>query len=381
MTVEHHDPAHLAAPEWAQRAAAYRDRLIGNLKPRPTTADQQAISDYLGVNDATIASLHPLSFAGWLRRQLGQGTAAASFSWRYLFICRKNPPDLLPVGAPSIRAHLVATAGEDPRLLQLLDQAVDAYNQFLDGSPRGRKFKAGANQRHTLYRFWSRDGVLLYIGITSDAFTRFKAHSRSKDWFLEVHSATLDHFESRDELAEAEIAAIKREKPLYNVAHNGNPVVDHEPDDAESDPGNDDPASREPLIIPTPSAKSHKAASPPVTRRPEPEAPPRSAPPVVDPRVQAAELRSQAGRLLAEARRIEGQELSASPPRQPDRQPPATRNHDPKDPWNGLSPAARTLAENVMTKMEAEGLVVRYEDGHWAPGPRIREVRLSTDPD
>jgi len=72
---------------------------------------------------------------------------------------------------------------------------------------------------HALYRFYDHREVLLYIGLTMDPATRWKAHSKQKPWWVEVTSIRIEHFPSREAVKAAEIAAIKAELPLYNVVH------------------------------------------------------------------------------------------------------------------------------------------------------------------
>lgn len=73
---------------------------------------------------------------------------------------------------------------------------------------------------HILYRFFNRHEELLYIGITSSPSARLRSHRNEKDWWLEVATIRLEHFQSRVALAEAECLAIRAEKPRYNVALN-----------------------------------------------------------------------------------------------------------------------------------------------------------------
>ena len=70
-----------------------------------------------------------------------------------------------------------------------------------------------------LYRHYDVDKVLLYVGISMDAAKRTAKHSRSSDWFKRVRVITLEHFESRAEAERAEVAAIVKEKPAFNIIH------------------------------------------------------------------------------------------------------------------------------------------------------------------
>lgn len=72
--------------------------------------------------------------------------------------------------------------------------------------------------RTALYRFYDASDVLLYIGITGDVETRWNNHAR-KRWWPEVARKAVEWHEERDAAEVCEKAAIKAEKPLYNIAH------------------------------------------------------------------------------------------------------------------------------------------------------------------
>jgi predicted GIY-YIG superfamily endonuclease len=74
--------------------------------------------------------------------------------------------------------------------------------------------------RHVLYRMYAADDDLLYVGLTKDPASRFKQHSDSKDWFPTVAKITVQHFATREELVVAEVEAIRKEGPRYNIVHN-----------------------------------------------------------------------------------------------------------------------------------------------------------------
>ncbi|MEH3135371.1 MAG: GIY-YIG nuclease family protein [Mycolicibacterium neoaurum] len=83
----------------------------------------------------------------------------------------------------------------------------------------GDQSRPKAGESHILYRFFAGD-ELLYIGITNNPWTRTKAHQSDKSWFRAVTRSTMEHFDTRAELIEAEIAAIQAEKPKHNVTYN-----------------------------------------------------------------------------------------------------------------------------------------------------------------
>lgn len=71
-----------------------------------------------------------------------------------------------------------------------------------------------------LYRFYNSDDELLYIGITLNPSERFKQHKGEKPWWTEVARIEIQTYESRQAVTDAEQAAIRSERPKYNVVHN-----------------------------------------------------------------------------------------------------------------------------------------------------------------
>lgn len=72
----------------------------------------------------------------------------------------------------------------------------------------------------TLYRYWQEE-KLLYIGISINAYSRAKQHQVTAKWWPEATHVTFEKFPNRGAVEQAEKDAIKNEKPLYNVMHNG----------------------------------------------------------------------------------------------------------------------------------------------------------------
>lgn len=69
---------------------------------------------------------------------------------------------------------------------------------------------------NVLYRILNGDGELLYVGATVNPAQRFVTHSATQPWWGEAAQITVDHYETREALAEAEAAAIQSESPRYN---------------------------------------------------------------------------------------------------------------------------------------------------------------------
>lgn len=90
----------------------------------------------------------------------------------------------------------------------------------MQDSDNGRPgVNAAAAEPNVLYRFFAADDTLLYIGITKDLGKRLRSHNRSKDWFREVAYIRLEHFDSRTEAEQAEILAIRAERPAWNIIY------------------------------------------------------------------------------------------------------------------------------------------------------------------
>lgn len=74
----------------------------------------------------------------------------------------------------------------------------------------------------TLYRFFNKDNQLLYVGISNNWTQRLKQHYKDSEFFEQVHHATFEHFETRQEVEAAEKKAILTEGAIYNKAFNPN---------------------------------------------------------------------------------------------------------------------------------------------------------------
>jgi len=72
---------------------------------------------------------------------------------------------------------------------------------------------------NTLYRMFHND-ELLYVGISMSPIARWKQHQGDKDWFTEITHITVEHYETRLQVAIAESLAIEAEKPKYNKVMN-----------------------------------------------------------------------------------------------------------------------------------------------------------------
>lgn len=70
---------------------------------------------------------------------------------------------------------------------------------------------------HAVYRMFTAAGQLLYIGTSGNLPTRLNSHSE-KRWYPQVAAITLEWFPDEAAALKAELAAIRREHPLLNIA-------------------------------------------------------------------------------------------------------------------------------------------------------------------
>jgi len=69
-----------------------------------------------------------------------------------------------------------------------------------------------------LYRLYSSDGTLLYVGVANDPIRRMKEHRANRDWFGEVAGIRFETHATRREAEDAEAEAIRAEHPRHNIA-------------------------------------------------------------------------------------------------------------------------------------------------------------------
>lgn len=74
-----------------------------------------------------------------------------------------------------------------------------------------------AGQQTCLYRHFDGDGRLLYVGVSLSAAARLSRHSVDSGWFRLVALVTLEWHPNRSMALAAERAAIRSERPEYNV--------------------------------------------------------------------------------------------------------------------------------------------------------------------
>lgn len=74
----------------------------------------------------------------------------------------------------------------------------------------------GPTGRTALYRFYSSEGELLYVGITHNLEQRWANHARRQPWWLDVAERTVEWHETRSVAGDLEDKALREEEPLYD---------------------------------------------------------------------------------------------------------------------------------------------------------------------
>lgn len=69
---------------------------------------------------------------------------------------------------------------------------------------------------HAVYRFYDKDGILLYVGVSYKVLHRLDHHKSTKDWFWKITRIELEWFPSWGPAAGAEVRAILAENPVHN---------------------------------------------------------------------------------------------------------------------------------------------------------------------
>lgn len=72
----------------------------------------------------------------------------------------------------------------------------------------------------SVYRYYDKNKILIYVGITSTGITRNRQHNADKAWWKYVASQEIDHYGSRDAARFNEINLINRFRPPFNRQHN-----------------------------------------------------------------------------------------------------------------------------------------------------------------
>lgn len=72
---------------------------------------------------------------------------------------------------------------------------------------------------HTVYRLYTEDGELIYVGLTNDPARRIGEHANMKAWWRHAAFVALDHYPTRGAAYLREKRLIQEHTPRGNTAH------------------------------------------------------------------------------------------------------------------------------------------------------------------
>ena len=72
-----------------------------------------------------------------------------------------------------------------------------------------------------LYRYFDKNRTLLYIGMTNNFDQREASHRRYAKWWKSAGTKTIKKYRNQKCAEQAEIDAIAKESPMFNVTGNG----------------------------------------------------------------------------------------------------------------------------------------------------------------
>lgn len=72
----------------------------------------------------------------------------------------------------------------------------------------------------SVYRYYDKHGVLLYVGITGRGMARNAEHNKTQEWWPYVTRQEVDHYKSRRAAGNIEKQLIQQHRPPFNVQHN-----------------------------------------------------------------------------------------------------------------------------------------------------------------
>lgn len=77
-----------------------------------------------------------------------------------------------------------------------------------------------AEGKTSLYLYYDRNDLLLYVGITARGVSRNREHNATKEWWPFVARQEVEHYPSRSAALAAERSAIRAFHPPFNIQHN-----------------------------------------------------------------------------------------------------------------------------------------------------------------
>jgi hypothetical protein len=83
---------------------------------------------------------------------------------------------------------------------------------------KGRRYRGILEVTTDLYRWFSANNELLYIGISLSSVHRASEHKKTSQWFPLAARMEITRYATRRQAESAEVRAIMQERPKYNTA-------------------------------------------------------------------------------------------------------------------------------------------------------------------
>lgn len=91
-------------------------------------------------------------------------------------------------------------------------------NTLPDGASEAKPRGASPTEACELYRWFSADDELLYVGMSMSSAARASQHKRQAPWWPFAVTMTIERFPTRAKARQAEKDAIANELPAFNIA-------------------------------------------------------------------------------------------------------------------------------------------------------------------
>lgn len=98
---------------------------------------------------------------------------------------------------------------------ELSDEAKALFATLRPPRPRSKRRASVRSDQTDVYRFYSSDGYLLYVGLSCSTAARMSQHRQSAFW-QQVSKIEIEHFPNRDAASARERELIALAGPLYN---------------------------------------------------------------------------------------------------------------------------------------------------------------------
>lgn len=137
-----------------------------------------------------------------------------------LYYEKSELPEATTLSATTIEEEIRQDRFPKPRQLAAGVDAwfVEDLRAWAEGRPLAQPRAPIARLRTELYRHYDDTGALLYVGVSLNTVARLAQHMQGSAWADKITTIHIERFDTRAEAIEAELRAIRSERPLHNIA-------------------------------------------------------------------------------------------------------------------------------------------------------------------